>query len=842
MTTHPEKRTTMTNPKDDTQFEGTRPGKSVDTVALDETWPVTVHIIPQAHIDLAWKWTADDGVEMVLETFRAHAELLEADESRTYAQSQLAAYEIVEREDPALFRRVCRLVANGQWEIVGGEWVEPDRGVPAGESFVRQLLEGQRYAQEKLGARARVAWSPDAFTWHPPNLPQLLRSAGLEFQVIKRPREKYISLPLVPFRWRGIDGAELVTYRSNNKGAGLPVLSEGTPDPENGRTHLHEYADAFRKIDLPHLWGPRGVGDTGGTNEYPEPAAGPGWRSMYSTPSRYVDGLRTWGRSDDLPVVEGAIGPIMTGCLTTHHEMKSLNRRAENVLQSAETIESIARMCGALKTGQTEELQESWRRVLFNQFHDVITGVGIHEIHRDAAHGYEESIRVALNHRRTAVRSLARHIRRDGHEPQIVVVNDLGWRRTDVVSFEIDLGKDVGEHWEAIAPDGSATPVTIHSVKQAQSWKRHQCSFVASDVPGMGWRAYRLRSTDRTEYGVRSNGGETITDHFTVRFNNVTGTIAMLMNRTDAVAFETNLGLPRLYEEGKYFFDYGVEHRAWYLGLSGIEKPVDFVGFRTLVEGPSYAEYETRHRFGYSEITQRYIIRPNLPYIRVEVEIDWHEIEHLLRLHFPTGLNGDLTAAFDTAYGVHEHKPSGIETPMQMFCDLSDGVTGLGILNDGRYGAMANGDELTISAVRCATLPDPRSDEGTVRFAYALVPHAGTWRDADLPRLAYSFNRPLVAMPVEPEGTGPSEASILDSQSDAILPTVMKPAADADGYVVRLYHAAKERSSGSVRLGVRARISQTNILEDRDSAGKVNPADVEMKPFEIATWRIDLKE
>ena len=80
----------MTTPTDDTQFEGTpRVGAAVE---LDPANPVLVHMIPQAHIDLAWQWSADDAVEMVLDTFRAHVSLLEEDPSRTYAQSQLAAY------------------------------------------------------------------------------------------------------------------------------------------------------------------------------------------------------------------------------------------------------------------------------------------------------------------------------------------------------------------------------------------------------------------------------------------------------------------------------------------------------------------------------------------------------------------------------------------------------------------------------------------------------------------------------------------------------------------------------------------------------------------------------
>ena len=381
----------MTKPADDTRFEGTRRAESVSPIALDPAHPVLVHMIPQAHIDLAWKWTAADAVEMVLETFRAHADLLEEDATRTFAQGQLAAYAIVEREDPALFARVKALVATGRWEIVGGEWVEPDRAIPSGESLVRQLLEGQRWAAEHLGARAAVAWCPDSFTWHPGNLPQLLTQAGMRFQVLKRPREKFVHISLVPFRWRGIDGTEILTYRTNNKGSGLPLLSEGTPEPPEGASHFAVYAGAFREYGIAHLWGPVGVGDTGGVNTYREPSSGPGWTSRYSTPREYLAVLDEWGGAASLPEMTGPIGPIMTGCLTTHAEMKALNRRAENALQSAEAFVSLAGIHG--ERIDAGALGPAWRCVLFNQFHDIVTGVGIPEVHVEAAHGFRDVLR-----------------------------------------------------------------------------------------------------------------------------------------------------------------------------------------------------------------------------------------------------------------------------------------------------------------------------------------------------------------------------------------------------------------------------------------------------------------
>ena len=833
----------MAASRDDTQFEGTREGSQPTSVALDASQPVTIHTIPQAHIDLAWKWTAADGVEMVLETFRGHVELLEADSDRTYAQSQLAAYEIVEREDPALFERVRRLIDRGQWEVVGGEWVEPDRALPGGEALLRQLLEGQRYAEEKLGVRATVAWSPDSFTWHPPNLPQLLSGAGIRFQAIKRPREKYASLPLTPFLWRGIDGTDIITLRSNNKGSGLPTLSEGSPEPLDDSSHLHVYAEAYRNAGLDQLWGPRGVGDTGGVNDYPAPESGPGWSSIYSTPGRYAEAISAWARDADVQVVEGAIGPVMTGCLTTHSEMKSLNRGAENMLQSAETVASLAQCLDLSVPDTGDGLRKAWRRVLFNQFHDVVTGVGIPQVHVDAAHDYEEAIRVATDARRVSVRAIARHAGGEGgpDEPRVVVVNDLGWTRTGVVELDAHIGDDDDPGlWEAVAPDGSVSPVCIHGITRAQSWTRHRCSFLARETPGLGYATHRLRQVSRADKLVRVRGTEVMTDDLTVRFDAAAGAISSLMNRTDAVHFNSGLARPRLWEEGEYFLDYGVEHRAWYLGLTGAERPVGFAGMRIAEQSAGIAAVETAHRFGSSELRQRFIVRPDVPYVEVQAEIDWHEIEHLLRLHFPFESNADTIASFDSSYGVVDRVPDGTEMPMQMFCALSDGQRGLGILNDGRYGAQAGPDGLAISAVRCSTLPDPRSDEGVARFRYALVPHEGTWREASLPKLAYEFNRPLIGIATDDAGHGAASAewSLASSGSASVLPTVLKTTAVAGEWALRVYNAAEAAGPASMRFGPGVtRVRDANLLEE-DAGRDVSPASEEFGPFAVATWLV----
>ena len=63
------------------------------------------------------------------------------------------------------------------------------------------------------------------------------------------------------------------------------------------------------------------------------------------------------------------------------------------------------------------------------------------------------------------------------------------------------------------------------------------------------------------------------------------------------------------------------------------------------------------------------------------------------------------------------------------FVDLGEAGFGLALLNDGKYGHSVRDNVLGLSLVRSPVYPDPLADEGEQQFTYALMPHAGPWRE-----------------------------------------------------------------------------------------------------------------
>ena len=88
------------------------------------------------------------------------------------------------------------------------------------------------------------------------------------------------------------------------------------------------------------------------------------------------------------------------------------------------------------------------------------------------------------------------------------------------------------------------------------------------------------------------------------------------------------------------------------------------------------------------------------------------------------------------------------EVVAHRFADLSEHGYGVALLNDGKYGHHAFGNELGLSLLRSPVYPDPFADEGRQSFTYALFPHAGDWLTGGVLAEAEDLNQPLLCRPV----------------------------------------------------------------------------------------------
>jgi len=342
--------------------------------------------------DPVWLWQWEEGAAEALSTFRTAADFCETYEGFVFNHNEALLYEYIEEYDPRLFQRIGKLAAQGKWHIMGGWYLQPDCNMPAGESFVRQILHGHYYFLDKFHKVPKTAVNFDPFG-HSRGLVQILAKAGYDSYLFCRPLQKDCSLPNDDFVWVGFDGSRITAHRSSGhylsqRGAAADKVKEWKAAHGKDRLGLV-------------LWG---VGNHGGG-----PSRGDlekmevlrrgtsDWEILHSTPESYFEDLERDAAS--LPEVKKSLNPFAVGCYTTQIRVKQKHRRLENELYMAEKMSSSAALQGLLPYPRTQ-MQEATRDLLFAEFHDVLPGSAIEPAEEDALrlidHGLEIASRLKL--------------------------------------------------------------------------------------------------------------------------------------------------------------------------------------------------------------------------------------------------------------------------------------------------------------------------------------------------------------------------------------------------------------------------------------------------------------
>ena len=161
-----------------------------------------LHLVCNAHLDPVWQWEWEEGAAEALSTFRIAADFCDEYDNFVFCHNEAILYRWIEEYDPALFERIKSLVSKGKWHIMGGWQLQPDCNMPSGEFFVRQILSGRKYFEEKFNKRPSVAVNVDPFG-HSRGLVQILKKSGYEGYLFMRPDSGFIDLPADDFKWKG---------------------------------------------------------------------------------------------------------------------------------------------------------------------------------------------------------------------------------------------------------------------------------------------------------------------------------------------------------------------------------------------------------------------------------------------------------------------------------------------------------------------------------------------------------------------------------------------------------------------------------------------------------------
>lgn len=790
--------------------------RSAPTAPNADAMRPVLHLIGNAHIDPVWLWPWQEGFQEVRATFRSALDRIAEFDGFIFTASSAAMYAWIEAVDPGMFAEIRQRVEEGRWHITGGWWIQPDCNLPAGESFVRQALLGQRYFHEKFGVTATVGYNVDSFGHHG-MLPQLLAKSGLESYVFMRPELHEMELPARLFWWEADDGSRVLAYR-------LPFTY--CPGPNTIAGHIERCA-AELQPPVPEGLVFYGVGNHGGgpTKQMlswleSQMADDDGPELRFSTPEAFFEDMRVAEMTGVLaiPTVHEELQHHASGCYAAHSGVKRWNRQAELALLGAERWSAIADRVRAVPY-PAADLDRGWRRVLFNQFHDILAGTSIREAYDDARDSYGEAKSLAAWHENVALQALANEVNIPlvGDTFPLLVFNPHAWNMRTGVEIE---SAALPQPYALIDEErGEAVPVQeVQSEAVGTPGSRPRLAFTA-DVPPLGYRLYRIARAKGTsplpETSLRADSTSMENRYVRMALDPDTGELVELTLKATGANLLSGPARAAVIDDPSDTWSHGV--------LRFDEEIGAFTSTRVeLVEnGPVRAVLRVWSTYESSRLLQDYILWADESQVEIRLQLDWNERHTLLKLRYPLALDGEsTTATYEVPYGTIVRPGNGEEEPGQTWLDVSgrtpDGApAGLSLLNDSKYSFSTLPAELAVTIARSPiyahhdpAVPDPDRrydylDQGVQDVTLALVPHRGDWREAGTARRAGALNaRPVVRFEHAHVGPMASSGSFASVESENVVLGALKRAEEGDGVIVRLVETAGTPTDATVRLPV----------------------------------------
>jgi alpha-mannosidase len=769
----------------------------------------TLYLDANAHIDAAWLWRSKETIMVCRNTFSSVMNMMAARPDFTYTQSSAAYYDWIERFSPDLFRQIRQRVKDGRWEVVGGMWVEPDCNIPSGESWSRHLMYAKKYFRNKLGAEVKIGWNPDSFGYNQ-NMPSFYRNAGIDAFITQKIGWNETNVfPYRTFWWESPDGSRILSY--------FPFDYVNTID------NPYQLVDWMRQFEANTGFTKMlilfGVGDHGGgpslemldrIDRLKELDIFP--RIEYGTAGKYIDWLRS-NDLRDLPVWKNELYlEYHQGTFTTQAAMKQFNRSNEALLTNAEKLSSFASLSG--RPYNSGAMEEAWRHVMFNQFHDILPGSGIREVYIDATATHREAQSIgryelshSLDHIASRVNTAALR-----HGTPFTVFNTLSWERTDLAAVDLREGDE--DSYAVFDARGKELP----SQTVRKSHYERQVLFVAGHIPPFGYATFELRKqTAPRPGGSAPSPFAPENSLFRVAIDSVSGWVKSIFDKRSGKEILAGAG-----NRIQLLEDLPKQWDAWNIGLTGKEFPTAFRGAVVVEQGPVRTivrlerdflkpgvkkDFPTED-FPSSFFTQDIVLYNGLDRIDFTTDADWWEDHTMVKVAFPLAF-GDTVATYEAPYGTirrstqmrNSIEQAQVEVPAARWADVSTDDYGVSLINSAKYGYDIKGSTMRLSLLRSPKYPDPTADRGKHVISYSLYPHSGRWQSAATHQRGYEFNTPLLtAMTDAHEGKLPVTESFLSITPSNLVLTSVKKAEEGNAWVLQWYDVKGESSSAVVSL------------------------------------------
>lgn len=773
----------------------------------------TVGLIGHAHLDSAWLWTVEETKRKCARTFSNALSLMEWYPEYTFIQSSALHLAWVKEYYPSVYEEMKKRIAEGRYEPNGAVWVECDCNITGGEAMIRQFLFGQRYTMEEFGYKSDTFWLPDTFGYNSA-IPQIMKGFGVKyFLTTKMSWNESNTFPHTTFKWKGMDGTSVLVHLNR---------MDTWPDPESINKYCKEVQD--KHVSKSKLMS-YGYGDGGGGPQYQmlEMSKRVGDldgcpKAKHTTVTKFMDEIAK--TEDMLPVWTGELYlELHRGTLTTMHDIKRSNRKAEIALREYEALSVLSNIMGQ-NTCEKDKLRSWWETLLLNQFHDILPGTCIPEVYDIAIPQNYKLIEEVSEASKGLLGSLCEK------ETNITIFNSLNWERCGQISLDIDGYIKDAKNQRYVDIDGN------------------ERLSVAVELPALAATSFEVEDTNDESISAFTYNDDVLETPFAIVKFDSDGSIKSFVDKQSGRELKKENGA----NLNTFFVaeDVPMKWDNWDIDPDisiKLKKDMRLKNRKIVADGKLQfrieLEYDIAQR---SSIKQHMVFYSDSPRVDFESKVDWNDKHRLFKVGFDVDILSE-TLRSEMQFG-HVSRPTHSNTSWDAaktelcnhrWSDLSEGRFGVAILNDCKYGISCEESNIMLTIKKSGLRPDPRGDKGVHSFSYSLLPHDGAFSTNSVVRPAYEFN----TNPSYSIGSTDAHNSLIKIDAPNIIVESIKPAEDGEGYIVRMYECECSRVSNcNISFGIIPNeVYEANMLEELQSKAELvdNKIVVSFRPFEIKT-------
>ena len=401
------------------------------------------YLVSNAHFDSQWNWDVQRSIsEYIPKTLDRNLFLLEKYPDYIFNFEGGIKYAWMKEYFPEKYDLIKKYIDQGRWHVTGSTWDATDAIIPSPESFTRNILYGQHFYRKEFGVEGTDIFLPDCFGfgWTLPAIAAHSGLIGFSTQKLQWRNNPFYGDSKIPFEiglWQGVDGARIMLVAD-----------------------AHNYTSRWRYEDLTHnrglirsasvspiksVYHYYGTGDTGGSPTIESVRAlelsldGDGPVEIISAESdRLYKDYLPFSDHPELPVWNGELLMDVhgTGCYTSQAAMKLYNRLNENLADAAERSAVAADWLGTADY-PLEFLSEAWKRFIWHQFHDDLTGTSIPRAYEFSWNDELISLKQFAGVLTSSVGAVSRELDTDVKGLPVVVYNPIARQVTDMVEVSV---------------------------------------------------------------------------------------------------------------------------------------------------------------------------------------------------------------------------------------------------------------------------------------------------------------------------------------------------------------------------------------------------------------------